>query len=371
MILDFSRLLPGPLATSLLQRMGARVVRVEHPDRSDMARMQPPFVAGKSTLFASLNAGKETLSLDYTSAAGKGKVYELVEQADVVIEQFRPGVMASWDLGYEQLKDHKHDLVYASLTGYGQEGELALRAGHDLNYLALAGVLDLNRDERGRPVIPGIQIADIGGGSFMLAMAVVSALLQRERTGQGSYLDVSMLDGLLPMMTIPFSQHQGGLDVRSANFLNGGLVNYQVYETADGRWMALGALEPKFWNAFCRLAGRPDWERSSPMECSVHVFPKEEVDAFFKTRTQAEWIRWADGHDICLTPVRSTGEVLADPAFLRKQSLQEITLSETDTLLVSQLAFSKSESGNRTRAIATDGNKLDTSAATDGNKSET
>jgi crotonobetainyl-CoA:carnitine CoA-transferase CaiB-like acyl-CoA transferase len=340
MILDFSRLLPGPLATSLLQQMGARVVRVEHPRRSDMARMQPPFIDGRSTLFASLNTGKETVSLDYNTPAGKAEVCELVREADVLVEQFRPGVMASWELGYEQLRSINTGLIYASLTGYGQKGELALQAGHDINYLALAGILDLNRDGNGRPVIPGVQVADIGGGSYMLAMAVVSALLQRERTGRGSYLDVAMLDGLLPMMTIPFSQHQGGFDVRSANFLNGGLVNYQVYETADKRWMALGALEPKFWNAFCQLAERPDWQRSSPMECSVHVFPKEELEAFFKSRTQAEWVDWADGHDICLTPVRSTGEVLSDDAFLRKQSLQTVKLTDTNSLVVPGVPYS-------------------------------
>jgi len=346
-IIDFTRLLPGPLATSLLRQMGARVVRVEHPDRSDMARMQPPFVDGQSTLFASLNTGKETVCIDYTSSAGRAEVYDLVGNADVVVEQFRPGVMASWALGYDHLRTLKSELIYASLTGYGQKGDLALQAGHDINYLALAGILDLNRDARGRPVIPGVQIADIGGGSYMFAMAIVTALLQRERTGQGSYLDVSMLDGLLPMMTIPFSQHQGGLDVRSANFLNGGLVNYQVYETSDERWMALGALEPKFWNAFCRLADRPDWERSSPMECSVHLFPIEELDAFFKSRTQAEWVQWADGHDICLTPVRSTGEVLDDAAFLRKQSLYPLPLKNTLPLLTTGLPFTLTTTQNQ------------------------
>lgn len=333
-------MLPGPLATHLLRQMGARVIRVEHPKRSDLARVQPPFVAGQSTLFASLNTGKETEVIDYTSEEGLARIQALVAEADVVVEQFRPGVMAKWGLDYDKLRTYKPDLVYASLTGYGQKGEWAMQPGHDINYLAMAGVLDLNRDAAGRPVVPGVQVADIGGGSYMCAMGIVSALFHRAQTGEGSYLDISMLDGLLPLMTIPFSQQQGGMDVHTANFLSGALVNYNVYPTADKRWVALGALEIKFWNNFCRLVERPDWERSNPMELSIHVFPQEELTDLFRQRTQAEWIALTRGHDVCLSPVRTTEEVLNDPTFLRKQSLQQIALNETEQLTIPGLPYS-------------------------------
>jgi len=320
--------------------MGARIIRIEHPKRSDMARVQPPFVAGQSTLFASLNTGKETETIDYTSEEGRARVQQLLAEADVVVEQFRPGVMAKWSLDYDSLRAHKADLVYASLTGYGQKGEWAMQAGHDINYLAMAGVLDLNRDADGRPVVPGVQVADIGGGSYMCAMAIVSALFHRAQTGEGSYLDVSMLDALLPLMTIPFSQQQGGMDVRTANFLSGALVNYNVYATADDRWVALGALEMKFWNAFCQLVECPDWQRSNPMELSIHVFPQRELIDLFRQRTQAEWVALSEGHDVCLSPVRTTEEVLSDRSFLRKQSLHQLNLTESDKLTISGLPYS-------------------------------
>lgn len=320
--------------------MGARVIRIEHPERSDLARMQPPFVAGQSTLFASLNMGKDTQVINYTTPQGVERIREMLREADVVVEQFRPGVMARWGLDYSTLKSVKPDLIYAALTGYGQQGEWALQAGHDINYLAMSGILDLNRDEHGRPVVPGIQVADIGGGSYLCAMGILSALFHRAQTGEGSYVDISMLDGLLPLMTIPFSQHQGGMDVYTANFLSGALVNYNVYQTADQRWVALGALETKFWNQFCQLVDRPDWQRDNPMALSVHIFPKEELETLFRQHTQAEWIARTEGHDVCLSPVRTTEEVLNDPNFLRKQRLLKIPLSEKEVLKVCGQPFS-------------------------------
>ncbi|NRB63674.1 MAG: CoA transferase, partial [Saprospiraceae bacterium] len=178
-ILDFSRLLPGPLATLLLKQMGARVIRIEHPKRSDLARQQPPFIGGQSTLFAALNLEKETVKIDYTTLVGKQQVFDLLDQADVIVEQFRPGTMDRWGLGYDALSEVKPDLVYVSLTGYGQSGPRASMAGHDINYLALAGLLDMNRDQNGKPVIPGVQWADICSGSSWCTTAVYSGLFHR------------------------------------------------------------------------------------------------------------------------------------------------------------------------------------------------
>ncbi len=312
-IIDLTRLLPGPLATNLLAQLGARVIKVEHPERSDMARSQPPLKNGESTLFGALNFGKEIRQINYTEEAGRRDLMALVREADVVIEQFRPGRMAQWGLRYEDLKAVKEDLIYVSLSGYGQDGPYRYYPGHDLNYLAYSGILGLSRDQQGRPVIPGVQIADIAGGSYLVVTACLSALLQRERTGRGSRVDVGMLDGLLPLLAVPATQLWGGFDPSQMNPLGGALVNYNVYECADGRWVALAALEIKFWKNFCELVDRPDWMRTNHLELSAFVFPKGEIEALFKEKTQQEWVEFTKGKEVCLSPVRSLEEVEKDP----------------------------------------------------------
>lgn len=307
-LLDFSRLLPGPLGTQGLAQWGATIIKVEHPQRSDMARVQPPFAGGKSLFYEALNHGKEVWPVDYTTTEGKEAVLEKIAEVDVLVEQFRPGVMAQWGLDYDSLKAVKPDLIYISLSGFGQEGPLAQTAGHDLNYLAETGLLSLNMDEQGRPVIPGFQLADIGSGSYLLQQACLAGLLQRERTGEGSYWDVNMAAGLLPLQVLPLSQHWGGLDPYSFRLLSGGLVNYNVYACADDHWIALAALELKFWRAFCELVERPGWIRDNPLELSVQVFPKAEVEDLFRRKDRDEWLTLAEGQDVCLSPVRSLAE---------------------------------------------------------------
>lgn len=302
-ILDFSRLLPGPLATQLLREQGAEVIKVGRPDSPDYVKQQPPFVDGISTLYKLLNEGKTELEIDWTREEGRGVLLELIRNSDVLIEQFRPTVMAHWKLDYATLKSINPQLCYLSLTGYGQDGAHAKEAGHDLNYLARSGALDLLRDESGRPVIPAFQIADIAGGSYRLQMGVMAALLERARTGEGNYTDLSMTEGLRPLLTFPLSQLEGGWNPKEFRILSGGLVNYNVYETKDGRWMALGALELKFWNTFCLAANRPAWQRNDLLALSIHQFPKEDLVQFFKTKTRDAWARWAINYDFCLTPV--------------------------------------------------------------------
>jgi alpha-methylacyl-CoA racemase len=308
-ILDFSRLLPGPLATQMLREQGAHIIKVERPDSPDYVRSQPPFQDGVSTLYKALNEAKTELKIDWTTKIGRENLLELVRTSDVLIEQFRPGVMAHWGLDYESLKTVNPQICYFSLTGYGQEGPSAKAAGHDLNYLAQSGTLDLNRDENGKPVIPGFQIADIAGGSYRLQMAVMAALLERARTGEGNYSDISMTDGMRPLLTFPLSQLKGGWNPKELRILSGGLVNYNVYETKDGKWMALGALELKFWNAFCAALDRKDWQREDLLALSIYQFPKEELEALFKERTREEWSLWAAEYDFCLTPVLELEEL--------------------------------------------------------------
>jgi alpha-methylacyl-CoA racemase len=319
-ILDFSRLFPGPLATNILASMGARVIKVEHPRRPDFAKFNPPLVNGVSTLYEALNANKEIREIDYTTPAGREEVKSWASGCDVLVEQFRPGAMEAWGLGYEALRRQNERLVYLSLSGYGQHGPYRDIAGHDLNYLAYSGILSLIRDEEGRLVIPGVQIAD-AAGAYMLTMACMSALFQRERQGRGAYVDVSMLDSLAPMLVIPATQYWGGISPRDANFLSGGLVNYNVYACAGGKWMALAALEPKFWNNFCEMVDKPDWKRDQIWELSIAIFPKSEVEALFLEKNQAEWEALAAGKDVCLSPVREIEEMEADPQIRHRRRI--------------------------------------------------
>ena len=307
-ILDFTLLLPGPLATNILAQMGARIIKVEHPKKKDGTRMFPPYVNDKAILYRMLNHNKEELLIDFRVEKGRAHILELVKKADVFVEQFRPQVMKAWGLDYESLKIINPDLIYLSLSGYGQEGEYSLNAGHDLNYLACTGILDLIRDENGKPVIPGVQIADIAGGSYMLVTACLAALIQ----GKGQYVDVSVLDGLPPLLTIPLSQLWGGINPHELKMLNGNLVNYNVYICKDSEWMALGALETKFWNNFCDLVGHSDWKRENVWELSIHVFPYAEVQELFLTKTRSEWLELSKGQDICLSPVLKISEVEKD-----------------------------------------------------------
>lgn len=307
-ILDFTLLLPGPLATNILAQMGATVLKIEQPQKQDDTRLYPPFVNDKAMLFSMLNHNKESLMIDFRVIEGKEKILDLVRQADVLIEQFRPNVMKAWGLDYETLKNINPNLIYISLSGYGQEGEYSAHAGHDLNYLAYTGILDLMRDDNGKPVIPGIQIADIAGGSYMVVTACLAALLQ----GKGQYIDISVLDGLPPMLTIPLSQVWGGINPHEMKLLNGNLVNYNVYQTKDGEWMALGALEVKFWNNFCQAIDKLDWQRDGFWDLSIHVFSMDDVKVLFQTKTQAEWVEWSKGKDICLSPVVKIADVEKD-----------------------------------------------------------
>lgn len=322
-IIDFTRLLPGPLATNLLAQMGAEVIKIEHPLRGDYARAQPPFVGGQSTLFTGLNFAKTVRLIDYQSEEGKAEVLALIGDADVVVEQFRPGAMAGWGLDYDHLREVNPSLVYVSLSGYGQDGPYRDFAGHDLNYLAYSGILSLTCDHRGRPVIPGVQLADIGGGSYMVFAAILAALFQRERTGRGAYVDVAMLDGLLPLLSVPAAQHWGGFDPYVVNVLSGALVNYNVYECSDGRWVALGALEIKFWSNFCDMVGRPDWQRQHQLELSGQIFPKKDLEDLFRSKTQAEWIAMAAGRDVCLSPVQDLKEMEDDPQIRHRGGIVE------------------------------------------------
>ncbi len=309
-ILDFTRLLPGPLATHLLSHMGAEVIKVESPKRMDYVRHYGPPIDGASRPFHCLNHLKELWNIDYETETGREEILQKVSGVDVLIEQFRPGAMQGWGLGYKAVKAIKPDIVYVSLTGYGHTNGKASEAGHDLNYMATAGLLSLSKDDQGKPIIPGYQLGDIGGGSYATIMAIQAGLIQKLQTGKGCHLDVGMTPGLLPFLSIPMILEWGGMKHEMFSTINGKtMVNYSVYPCADGKWLALGALEVKFWNNLCDCVGKPDWKRKHDMELSVHQFPKAEVEALFLQKTREEWLTLFKGKDVCVSPVHELNEL--------------------------------------------------------------
>jgi alpha-methylacyl-CoA racemase len=300
-VLDLSRLLPGPFCSLLLADFGADVIKVEDLGAGDYTRADPEG-------FAALNRGKRSIKLDLKSGAGRDAFLRLVRGADVVLESFRPGVMDRLGVGWERLREVNPTLVYCAISGYGQDGPLRDRAGHDLNYLARAGLLALSGDADGPPVQAAGQIADIGGGALMAAFGILAAL----RSGEAQFVDIAMADGALswlPLLAAKPSSRRGGLT------LGGGILCYRPYRCADG-YVALGALEPKFFAAFCSGVGRPDLidHQFDPPGSDAHA----EVAAILLERTRAEWEAFNVQHDCCLEPVQELGEALADPQFLAR-----------------------------------------------------
>lgn len=310
-VLDFSRLLPGPYCSRILADFGAEVIKIEQPGGGDWARHVPPLEEGESLFFRALNRGKKSLTLNLKSDHGQAILLQLVETTDVLLESFRPGVMERLALGYETLAQANPRLVYCSLTGYGSEGPYRQRAGHDLNYIGLAGLLDLSGPREGPPSIPGAQVADLTG-ALWAAVGILLALVARERTGQGQRVDASLLGGALSCLPLAVARHLGGQPMaRGGSDLTGGLVCYHVYETQDGKYVTLGALEPQFWAAFCQAVGREDLlgEQLAPAVPGEPVY--EELCALFRIRTRQEWVEALAGVDACCEPVYTVAEALA------------------------------------------------------------
>src|ERR1051325_8269833 len=237
-VLDLSRMLPGPYASMMLGDLGAEIIKVEEPQAGDPTRHSPPLIGKQSAAFQQVNRNKKSIALDLKQTEARDLFLRLAETSDVILEQFRPGVVDRLGIGYEVVKRLTPRVVYGALTGFGQTGPHRERSGHDMNYLALAGVLGLTTDERGRPVIPGVQIADLAGG-MVAAFAILAALIARQRTGRGQYVDVSMFDVMLAMLAIPAAHHFAGktIEVGGKYVLNGAYPFYNVYETSDGQYM--------------------------------------------------------------------------------------------------------------------------------------
>jgi crotonobetainyl-CoA:carnitine CoA-transferase CaiB-like acyl-CoA transferase len=313
-VLDLSRLLPGGFCSLLLADLGADVLKVEDTGMGDYVRWSPPYHDGvaesaRSALFLALNRNKRSIRLDLKSEDGKEVLRRLAREHDVLLESFRPGVLDRLGVGYERLREDNPGLVYCAITGYGQDGPYTGRSGHDMNYLGLNGLLALTGEADGAPVQSAGQIADLGGGALPAAVGILAALRERDRSGGGQVVDVSMFDGSMAWLAMVAAralaegraQHRGELE------LAGALMCYRPYRCADG-WVTLGALEPKFWQAWCRGVGRGDLiERQFARPGSpAHA----EVEAIFAQRTRAEWHAFADEHDCCLEPVLELDEAL-------------------------------------------------------------
>jgi crotonobetainyl-CoA:carnitine CoA-transferase CaiB-like acyl-CoA transferase len=316
-VLDLTRLLPGPYATQLLADAGADVVKVEDTSAGDYARHMPPYTdEGVGAVFNAVNRGKRSVCLDLKAESARAAFYELVADADVVIEQFRPGVMERLGVDYETLREHNSDLVYCSLSGYGQNGPLADKAGHDLNYVGLAGMLDLSRpDEETAPSPLGYQVGDMAGGLFA-AFAVVSALLSRELGAtDGEYLDCSLTDPVVSFSQTAAAEVLAGGDPRPGETpLTGGYPWYDVYECAEGGYVTLAALEPQFWQGFCEATGRDDLVEYHMTDDEAELAAlREELAAMFAERTRDEWVDALGGEDAAVDGVYTPAEALSHP----------------------------------------------------------
>ena len=322
-VLDCSRLLPGPYATQLLADLGATVVKIEEPGRGDYARSMAPIgESGYGEIFEAVNRGKRSVSLDLTDEIAREAFYELVGTADVVFETFRPGVAERLGIDYETLTEYNADLIYVSLSGFGGTGPNVNRVGHDLNYAGLTGLLDMTRpDEESKPTIPGYPMVDMASGLFA-AFGIVSALLARERGAGdgdegGTYLDIAMTDTMLSFAQVfAGGAFAGRIPRPGKTVLTGEFPCYDVYRTADDRYLTVAALEPKFWRALCDTVERPELvENHLSDDPAIRDAVRETLQAVFETRTMDEWVAEFDGVDAAVGGVYTVTE-----AFDREQT---------------------------------------------------
>jgi alpha-methylacyl-CoA racemase len=327
-ILDLSRLLPGGFCSLLLADFGAEVLKVEDTGAGDYVRWAPPLYEGaaqsaQSALFLSLNRNKRSIRVNLKEEEGREVLLRLAKDYDVLLESFRPGVLDRLGVGYERLKQENPGLVYCAISGYGQDGPYTDRSGHDMNYLGLIGLLGLTGEKDGPPIQSAGQIADLGGGGLMAAFGILAALRERDRSGEGQFVDVSMADGALSWLAMVAGRyfaeevvpHRGDIE------LAGRLVCYRPYAAKDG-WVTLGALEPKFWQAWCRGVDREDLieKQFEPPGSDTHA----EVERIFLERTRDDWQAFASEHDCCLEPVLELDEALDSELVKAREMVVEL-----------------------------------------------
>ena len=310
----------------LLSDLGADVVKVEEPGRGDYIRWTPPLVDGESAAHRALNRGKRSVTLNLKHPEGVAVLRELGDNVDVVVESFRPGVMARLGVGYQELSRGNAGLVYCAITGYGQDGPYRDLVGHDINYLGYGGVLSMTGSPGGPPVIPGVQIGDLGGGGMLAAVGILAALLERSTTGLGRLVDTSMLDGVVSWLSIHAGDYlaTGRPPERGMAPLTGGYACYGVYRTGDGRYITVGALEPQFWEALCRRLNSPDLIPDQYAGPTRQEEMGERLQGIFGTRTRDEWLEEFRDVPACVGPVNDLGEALDDPQVRYRAMVAEV-----------------------------------------------
>jgi crotonobetainyl-CoA:carnitine CoA-transferase CaiB-like acyl-CoA transferase len=312
----------------LLADLGAEVIKIEEPEQGDYARWYPPHIHRMGSRHLLLNRGKKSITLNLKHPEGRSILLKMVEKgADALIEQFRPGVMDRLGVGYKDLEKVNPRLIYCSLTGFGQDGPYRDLAGHDINYIGIGGILGLTGHPGGPPAIPGIQIADLVAGGLYSVIGILTALMARQKTGRGQFVDISMLDGvvsLIPDAAALFFA-EGESPRMGERRLTGGLPQYQTYRTKDGQFLAVGALEEKFWANLSRALGKPEWAHQVPKEREPRTREiKEEMTRIFLTKTREEWLDILMKQDTCVTAVHSLEETFSDPQVLHRKMLVEV-----------------------------------------------
>lgn len=338
-VVDLSRLLPGPLCTMFLRDMGARVIKVEDTEGGDYLRHLGMPGGQVNPVFDILNANKESISLDLAQSQGRQLLKQLLQHADVLLESFRPGVMQRLGLDYSSLTNINPQLVMCSLSGYGQTGPWAQLAGHDMNYCATAGVLDQCGRKDSEPALANFQMADIAGGAQSAAMAILAALfarLQRQHNGQpatGEYLDISMTDCLFNAHIIPLSMCNltGDSAARGDDMLTGQCPNYDVYATRDGRYMAMAALEKKFWQRFCQVIDQPSWVERYGQTGQAAQILRDDLRQLFASETQQYWAQKLLSADCCVTPILSVRDAFEQPQLMARDMLHTLTNAQGQT----------------------------------------
>ena len=338
-VLDLTRLLPGGFCSLLLADLGADVVKVEDTGMGDYIRWAPPYygdegqqaLGTRSALYLSLNRNKRSIRLDLKSDRGKEALLRVVADFDIVLEGFRPGVLDRLGVGYERMRERNPALVYCAITGYGQTGPYTQRAGHDMNYLGLVGLLGLTGERDGRPIQSAGQIADLGGGALMAAFGVLAALHEARRTGEGQLVDVSMADGALSWLAMVAGAYlcDGEVPRRGDGQLSGRFVCYLPYEAADG-YVTMGALEPQFWARFCAAVGREDLVEKQFERNGSEAWA--EIAEIFRGRTRAEWKSFNDEHDAMIEPVLDLDEALESELVRAREMVVEWEQPELGTV---------------------------------------
>lgn len=324
-VLDLSRVIAGPFCTQLLADYGAEVIKVEDIKGGDPSRLQPPLLNGTGSLFYLVNRNKQSLALDLKQEEGKEVLRRLVRGADVLIEQFRPGVMDKLGLGYNDLQAENPRLIYCSLSGYGQTGPMSAAPSHDLNFQSLAGLALLNGRPEERPLVPPLTLMAMAGGSLYAVAAIMMALFQRSKTGEGQYCDVAILDGTVSLTAQLLAERAGWgvIPRRGEGVLAGGFACYNIYATSDGGYVSLAAVESKFWKEFCEGIGYPEFA-AAQWDSAQQEAIRMAVQYYFLTRPRQEWEKLFENSDICFSPLLDLDEMCQHPQVVAREMITRL-----------------------------------------------